>query len=182
MIRRSTEIRLIGDLVLVAAMAATARPIFDVLYAELTAPTDVATPLVLRVIEEAAGPIAVVVATWLVVEVLGGIAIRLVVLERAGVGRALRGAVGHVVRRPLSTVATAALDVAGLAVLIVPLLMAAAAWSGLRSLVEARAAPVTLGGAMVLLAATWIGALLITAICATWRGLLWTAEVRRPPR
>ncbi|MFI5225637.1 MAG: hypothetical protein ACHQ3P_03065, partial [Candidatus Limnocylindrales bacterium] len=79
-IRRSTAIRLIGDVVIIAAMAVTARPIFDVLYAELTAPTDVATPLVLRVIEQAAEPIAIVLVAWLVVEVIGGIAVRLVVL------------------------------------------------------------------------------------------------------
>ncbi|MFI5226531.1 MAG: hypothetical protein ACHQ3P_07635, partial [Candidatus Limnocylindrales bacterium] len=142
----------------------------------------VATPLVLRVIEQAAEPIAIVLVAWLVVEVIGGIAVRLVVLERVGVGRAIARAVGHVVRRPLPAIATAALDVAGLAVVVLPLLVASAAWSGLRGLVEARAAPATVGGAMVLLAATWIGALLVAAICATWRGLLWTAEVRRARR
>ena len=181
-IRRSTAIRLLGDLVLIAAVAVTARPIFDVLYAELTAPTVVATPLVLRVIEQAAGSIAIVLIAWLVVEVVGGIAVRLVVCERVGVGRAIGGAVGHVARRPLPTIATAALDVVGLAVIVLPLLLAAAAWSELRSLVEARAAPATVGGAMVLLAVTWIGTLVVAAICATWRGLLWTAEVRRARR
>jgi hypothetical protein len=179
-IERSTAIRLLGDAVLVAAIAVTARPIFDSLYAELTAPTDVATPLVLRVIDRAAGPIAIIIATWLVVEVLGGIAVRLVILDRVGVGPAIRGALGHVVRRPLSTIAMAALDVAGLAIVVLPLLVAAAAWSGLRGLVEAQAAPATLAGAMIVLAATWIGTLVVAAICATWRGLLWTAEVRRP--
>ena len=69
-----------------------------------------------------------------------------------------------------------------LIVLIVPLVASATAWSEVRALVEERADPAAIAGTMIVLAATWIGALIVAAIASTWRGLLWTAEVARPLR
>ena len=179
---RLTAIRLATYAILAVAFAIAARPVYDALYAELTAPTDVATPLVARVIREAAGPLLLVALVWLAVEVVGGLAVRSAVRDGVGVGGAFRRAVGRIVRRPLPTLATTVLDLLGLLVLAVPLVASAAAWSEVRALVEERADPTAIAGTMVVLAATWIGALLVAAIASTWRGLLWTAEASRPLR
>jgi hypothetical protein len=179
---RLTTIRLVTYVVLVVAFAVAAKPVYDALYAELTAPTDVATPLVARVVREAAGTLLLVALVWLLVEVVGGLAVRSAVRDGVGVGGAFRRAVGRIVRRPLPTLATTVLDLVGLIVLAAPLVASAAAWSEVRALVEERADPTAIAGTMVVLAATWIGALLVAAIASTWRGLLWSAEALRPAR
>jgi len=179
---RLTAIRLVTYAMLAVAFAIAARPVYDALYTELTAPTDVATPLVARVARESAGPLLLVALVWLVIEVVGGLAVRSAVRDGVGVGGALRRAVGRIVRRPLSTLATTVLDLLGLIVLVVPLVASATAWSEVRALVEERADPTAIAGTMIVLAATWIGALIVAAVASTWRGLLWTAEAARPLR
>jgi hypothetical protein len=98
---------------------------------------------------------------------------------------AIGHALGHLVRRPGTSVATTVVGLAGLVLAIGPPMVAASAvWS----LLEASFVP-TLGqggdaGRIAFvglcLVAIWTGSLFLCGVASAWRGLLWTAEVARP--
>jgi hypothetical protein len=168
----------------VAAIAVALPSWIAVAYRELTLPSDLLTPLVLRVVAGAPAATGLVVLVWLVGEVVGAFAARRAVLLDAGWGRALGGGLGDPLRAPVGTLLTTA---AALAVGIVTLVPASAAlvaaWEVVRvPLVDEGLSPPAVGGTVVL-AAAWVGALVLAAIGAAWRGCLATAELlRRVPR
>jgi hypothetical protein len=157
----------------------TARPIFDVLYRQLTAPSQVAEPLLVRIVMDASGQIALVAAGWFIGEVVGGIAVRYAILADLSIGRAVLRALIHIVRRPVTTVLTAAVGAAGLALTLGPSLAAsAAAWNRLHGFV-ADQSDLTFVVVSTAIAGTWLGALVFAAAASAWRGLLWSNEVAR---
>lgn len=183
-IARIAALRLIL-LVPVAAAVAVAVPSWvAVAYRELTLPTDVAAPLLVRVLEGAPAVSALVAIAWLAAEVVGGFAARRAVLLDAPVPRALAAGLVDPLRFPVGTMLTVA---AGLVTSL--LVLAPAAWAVATAWDAARRALVDDAGATaaltttVLLAAAWLGALLVAAIAAAWRATLMTAELlRRAPR
>jgi len=166
------------------ALAIAAGPIVESTYRQLISPYDLAVPLISRVVRDVAPAIGLVVATWLVAEVVAGLAVRSIVLRNESAGVALGHAIRHLVRLPASSLATAAAGLAGLALAIGPPVVAASAvWSNLQAQL-ARAvvfggdlAPILLVG--LSLVAIWIGGLVLCGVAAAWRGLLWTAELAR---
>jgi len=95
--------RLIAWLPLAAALAIGLVRIVAVTYVELTRPAEVESPLALRVALGAAGELAVMAVAWVFGELVGGLASRWIVLDRAPTGPALAAAARDVVRRPAST-------------------------------------------------------------------------------
>jgi len=179
LVLRLIGIRIVALIPLAVAVAVTARPIFDVLYRQLTAPSQVAEPLLSRIVMDASGPIAVVAAGWFIGDVVGGIAVRYAILADLSIGRAVLRALIHIVRRPVTTVLTAAVGAAGLALTLGPSLAAsAAAWNRLHGFV-ADQSDLTFVVVSAAIAGTWLGALVFAAAASAWRGLLWSNEVAR---
>jgi hypothetical protein len=181
---RLLGVRLAALLPVAVALAIALRPIVESTYRQLISPYDLEQPLVARVVREVAPAIGLVVAAWLVAEIVAGLAVRFVVLRNDSAGAAVGHAIGHVVRRPASSLATVAVGLAGLALGIGPPLVASSAvWSLLqaqlaRNLVQSGdVGPILLTG--LSLAAIWTGGLVLGGIASAWRGLLWTAEVAR---
>lgn len=163
-------------LVLVVAVPAWVQ----VAYRELLLPTDLAVPLPVRVIAGAPLAAAGLVATWLVTEVLGGLAARRITLRGSSIAAALKGAAGDLERAPVSALLTVALAIAGTLLLLVPAVaVVGRAWEHARiALVDGPDAAGVILATFALIAA-WAACLGVAGIAAAWRSLLWTAELAR---
>jgi hypothetical protein len=174
--------RLIAYTPLAAALAWGAARVVEVTYRELTAPSDAVTPVGLRVLREVPDAVALIVGTWVVGEIVGALAARLIVLDRASIPGALVRATGLLVRRPLTTLATFLVPSLVTAAVAIPAALAAGvAWDGLRvALVDSGPGnDAIVRGALVLFILVWLGGLAATAVAVTWRHAAWTVEVLR---
>ena len=187
---RVATVRMVMLAPVLAAVAYGVPAYVSVAYGELVNPSNLSVPLPFRVLAGAPLPSALLVAAWLLGEVVGGLAARRVVLRGAGVVRAVAGGLADLFRAPHLGLLTTALGVAGSVLVLLPaLLLTGFAWE------EAR---VALGGGgdglMVLvttliLAGAWGLTLVVAGGSAAWRSALWTVEVirrsgvtiRRPP-
>ncbi len=181
---RIAAIRLILLVPVVAAIGIAVPGWVTAAYRELTLPSDVAVPLVVRILTGAPAGAALVLAAWLAGEVVGGFATRRAVLLDTPVLRALGSAVTDPFRSLVGTALTigAALAVSLLA--LAPATWAVAlAWDAARRALVDDAGAVAVLAAAVVLAATWTAALLLAALAAAWRANLATMELlRRHPR
>ena len=84
---------------LAGALAWASTRIYTAAYNELTTPSNLSTPLPVRVVENAADAVILVAVGWLVTETIAAIAVRRLVLSDGGVGRAIAGALAQTVRR-----------------------------------------------------------------------------------
>jgi len=171
-------------LVPLATVAAAAVPAWiAVAYRELTLPSDVGAPLVARVLVGAPAATVAVLGTWLAAEVVGGFATRRAVLLGASIPRALAGGLLDPLRAPLGTALTV---VAALAVSLAVLAPAGwavgGAWDATRLALADGTDALAALGAVLLLAAAWLGVLAIAAIAAAWRATLVTMELLRRRR
>jgi hypothetical protein len=181
LIGRVAAAHLLAHVPTILVLAVGSVGIANVAYIELTNPFEVTTPLVLRIISGAAGPIAAIVAAWLVCEIIGGLAARQIVLRGASLVGSLRGAFGDVVRRPtgaflpaLCTTLILAIDLA--AVLAVVTL----AWTQLgERLIDSSSDQVTTIISILVFPVSWIGALALTGIVDAWRSSAMTFEAER---
>jgi len=182
---RLVAVRLAAFVPLALALALSAGPIVVATYRQLISPYDLAVPLISRVVSEVSPLIALIVGAWLLGEIVAGLAVRYVVLRNDSGVAAIGHALGHLVRRPRTSLATTVLGLAGLILAIGPPMVAA---SVVWSLLEASFVPslgqggdaariVFLGLCLV---AIWTGGLFLCGVASAWRGLLWTAEVARP--
>jgi hypothetical protein len=180
---------------LAGALAWASSRIYSAAYAELTTPTNLVTPLPVRVIESAADAVVVVFVAWLVTETIAAIAVRRMVLADDGVGRSIGGAIAQVVRRPLSTAGTVVTT--GGATLVATALAVAATstafdWCRIAARNEQPIA-ITLGLSplsttrdfrplvfvltALVLAVAWVAAAALSGIASAWRSAAWTGEV-----
>jgi hypothetical protein len=170
--------------------------IYSAAYAELITPTNLVVPIFVRVVQSAADAVAVVVAAWLVMELVAGIAVRRMILGGEGVGSALRGALWQIATRPLSTALTLVTWTAT-SVVITAVAMGATAtafgWTlsaarlpdpialtvGLGPLATTRDfRPVVFAAAAAVLVAAWLAGAAISGAASAWRSAAWTAEVQ----
>jgi hypothetical protein len=179
LITRSAVAHLVALIPMAFVLGVGSVQIFGVAYRELVNPSD-AGPIVLRVVREASGPIATIVVAWILGELVGGMAVRRIVLGRESVlGAVLRSAVG-LVRRPVGLIApvvtTAVLAIDLAAILTVVMLV----WTEVRTrFAHPFAEPLTTGLALVTLGAAWCLALLVTGLIDAWRSAAMTFEVER---
>ena len=152
----------------------------EVGYQELILPTNLDTPLLVRVIGRGADGMLVLAAVWLACETLGAIAVRQSLMTGASVPRALAAAAGHLVRHPLSTAATALLGLAASAAFLLPAVLGmSAAWNALRTaLVDGLDASLVVL-ALTLFLAVWMAGLVLAGLLAAWRSAIWTGEMVR---
>ncbi len=154
--------------------------IFAVIYRELVNPSD-AGPIVLRVVGGAAGPVAAIVVVWILGEIVGGMAVRRIVVGGEPLVPAVLRAAADLVRRPVGglsapLVAAAVLVVDLAAVLVVVMLV----WTEVRSLlVQPAGDPIAMGLGLVTLGAAWCLALLVTGLIDAWRSVAMTFETER---
>ena len=164
-------------------------------YNELITPSDLSTPLPLRVIGDAGGSIAILVAAWLAMEILAAIAVRRLLLNDRGLGDAFGGALALLIRRPISWLATIVVSYGlSFVVLALPLLATYVVFGWVSD--TARIAtpialtiplgpltttrdlrPLALLGSAVVLILVWFVAFALAGIASAWRSALFTQEV-----
>ena len=158
----------------------------QVVYDELTLPTDLVTPMAIRVVVRAPGIVAAIVIAWLAGETLAGLASRLAVLRGAGVARALRIALGFSARAAITIIPLSILSVVVAAgVLGVAIGLVGWSWSMVRDvlLTGNRSGDLAaLAGTTVLFLGCWVAGLTIAGALAAWRGLAWTLVVGQDHR
>ena len=149
-------------------------------YQELTLPSDVAAPLLVRILAGAPAGTVLVLVAWLAGEVVGGFATRRAVLLGAPALRALGSAVVDPLRSIVGTTLTVGAALAVSVVALAPAMWAmAASWDAARlALVDGAGTPAVLATAFLLVLA-WAAALYLAAAAAAWRASLATAELMR---
>ncbi len=177
-ISRVAIAHLVAHVPLAIAVALGSIRIINVAYVELTTPTDISTPLPLRVVAGAVTPILAIVVTWIIGEIAGGWAARAIVLEGRSIRHAVVAAYGDLVSRPGSSLLASLLTTAVLAIDLAAMLAAVdLAWTAARShLVEVPADPVAIGLALASFAAIWAVALLVAGLIDAWRSVAMTFE------
>jgi hypothetical protein len=176
-------VRAVCSLPLIAPIWWAGSRIYTVAYAELTAPTNLATPMLLRVVEGAAGGFIVVAIAWLATEVLGAIAVRRALLLGQGVWESLGGAAMQLVRRPLTSAATVVLTF-GASVVATGFLVVATAtafdWCRAAARSPATAGldfrPIVFILAAFVLGLVWVVSLVVSGLASAWRSAAFTEE------
>ena len=192
---RLLAIRMICLVPLAIVLVWAAGQIFSAAYDELTTPTNLATPLPLRVVFAATGAVTVVAATWLVAETIAAIAIRRQILAGNGIWRSLEGAAWQLVRRPVSTLLTVFVSYATSVVAVGLALVATATafdWCRIAARNTEPIAvklgigdfsttcdlrPVAFALAAVAVALAWAAALVLSGVASAWRSAAFTHEV-----
>ena len=170
--------RLVAWLPLAAALAIGLVRIVAVTYVELTRPAEVASPLALRVAFGAAGELAVMAVAWVFGELVGGLASRWIVLDRAPAGRALAAAASDVVRRPGSTFLPWLLTTLMLLIVLGGTVGAASvAWSRVIVALSNRTPDVaTVAISLLVFVAIWLAALALGGLFTAVRSSVLTFE------
>jgi hypothetical protein len=178
LLRRVVLIRLICLLPVAIVFGIGVQRLGQIAYLELTLPTDLVTPIAIRVALRVPEVVAAIVLVWLFGETWGGIATRLAVLQAAGLAVALGGGLARLPRRivavvPLALVTTlVAVVVLGLAVGLIGW-----SWSLVR---DALLGGTGIGGVLAMAGSTllfvgcWVVGLAAAAVLATWRAVAWT--------
>ena len=180
LVTRAAAAHLVALVPLAITVAIGSVAIVDVAYRELVNPSD-SGPIVPRVLAGAPIPVAAIVVVWVLCEIVGGGAVRRIVLR----GDSVLGAVGRstldLVRRPVGALVAPLVTLLVLALdLTAVLLVVAIVWSDLRDrLVDPLADPVASGLTLLTFAGAWCLALAVTGLVAAWRGVAMAFETDR---
>ena len=180
LVTRAAAAHLVALVPLAITVAIGSIAIVDVAYRELVNPSD-AGPVVFRVLAGAPIPVAAIVLVWVLCEIIGGGAVRRIVL----LGDSVLGAGGRaaidLVRRPVGALLAPLVTLAVLALdLTAVLLVVAIVWSDLRDrLVDPLADPVASGLTLLTFAGAWCLALAVTGLVAAWRSVAMAFETDR---
>jgi len=171
-------VRLIASLPLLLALSWGAIRIVSVAYRELTVPSDVAVPLVARVVGGASDAVAIVIGAWLLSETVGGLAARRVILAGERVPVALRAAVLRLLRAPARCAALALVPLGPVVLaLLVAGLATSVAWEALRAAMSFEAGAVVVLVLVTALVALFVGGLAVIGVASAWRGAVWTVDL-----
>jgi hypothetical protein len=168
-------LRLLGHVPTLIALGYATVRVLGVSFTQLTAPDEPGVGVVDRVIGRVPDAVVVVVLTWLLGEIVGGLAVR-----RAAAGMGTRDALLGSVRQLLAPrgLATFSVTTALLLAIGIPFALAAQrAWEHVRDYLLFGVDPVQLTAAVVVLVATWVLGLAIVGAALAWRATAWTAEV-----
>ena len=174
---RAFVVRVIAHLPTGAAIALGAVRLVEASYEELIRPGSPSIPVAVRVALRIPEIVALLAATWIVGEALGGLAVRHLAWGAsvpAAVGRAVRSLV-----RP-AALATLVLTNGVLAAVIVGSVTAAGiAWDHLRIVLLDGGTGNEVRLALALFSLTWIAGLWLVSLAVAWRSTAWTFEVAR---
>jgi hypothetical protein len=177
--RRILAARLVAHVPTIVALIWGAARLVSVAYIELTSPTDVASPIVLRVVRGAPEVVAVVGLAWAAGEILGVLATRRIVFRGDGVLRALSGGLRTMIRYPFVILAGFWVPAIGLALVLVPSALAAAlAWGAVRAAMGSATNPLGPTLAVMAFVAIWMAGLFLVAVTTAWRGAVWSVVAR----
>ena len=178
LLRRVSLIRLVTMAPVAVVFGIGIQRLGQIVYQELTLPTDLVTPIAIRVASQAPEVVAAIVVAWLFGETWAGLATRIAVIRGAGLAEALGAGLGFLVRRAAGVLG---LLVASslVAVLVLAIAVGLIGWSW--DLVH----DVLLGGpgiggvaamaaSTLVFAGAWFSGLAVAGILATWRALAWT--------
>ena len=146
-------------------------------YRELTVPSDVVSPVGLRILTGAADGLALIVVAWLFGETIGALGARGVVLRGEGVRSGLRGALRRLGRVPhRTTLLAVASTVVMVAIVAIVSLASGAIWDALRSTLAD--GDISVGSVVLVVAfvAVFGGGLVLLALVSAWRAAIWTLE------
>jgi len=165
---------------LVIALASGSIRVVTVAYRELTVPSDVAAPLVLRVVRGAPEAIAWIVLAWILAEIVGALAARRIVLAGDGVTAALGGTVRQIVRSPFRAVVAFVVPLGVLVGVLVPSAAASvASWDTIRAAIANDAGPAAVVTWIAIFVGLWVGGLVLVGMACAWRSAVWTLEAAR---
>jgi hypothetical protein len=181
LLRRVVVIRLVTLVPVAAVFAIGIQRLGQIVYLELTLPTDLVTPIVIRVAAQAPDIVGAILVAWIFGETWGGLATRLAILRGDGPGRALAGGLVLFARRIIAVLPLLGASVV-LAAVVLALVIEAVAWSWsfLRDALlggTGTGAVVAMIGSTLLFVACWAGGLTIAGALATWRSVAWTLVV-----
>ncbi len=179
LVGRGFAVRLLAHIPLVLTLIWGVPGIVQAGYAELVLPDELVTPLVLRVLERVPATIGVIVAAWLLGEMLGGLAVRELVAGRSLLAALGRGILAGV-RRPIGAIAVLVATQAAMAILLVPALSASGAtWDRVRFLlvdgILTSQDAVSLAVSLWLFVALWFGGFVLAGVATAVRAVAWTA-------
>ncbi len=175
---RVVVIRLVCLLPVVLVLGVVLPRLGEIAYLELTLPTDLASPIALRVAARAPEVVGAILVAWLLGETWAGLAVRLAILQPAGLARDLLGGLILPVRRIglVGPVLVVSVVVAG-AVLGLTVELVSWSWGYARDALLGGTGTGALPAAAattLLFAACWAAGLTGAAVLATWRSLTWT--------
>jgi hypothetical protein len=174
---RAAAVRTVAHLPLLAARVAATPVLIAAVYAELTNPGEVVTPLVVRTLARIPEAVALVVGAWLLGEAAGGLGVRRLVLRGGPWPAAALGGYRDLVRALPSSLATFALTTVSIVAALVPAALAAGlGWSFARLALLGGRSEVEIVATVVLFVAIWVGGLVIGGAAVAWRSHAWTAE------
>ena len=181
LLRRVVAIRLISLLPVAIAFGIGVQRLGQITYLELTLPTDLVTPIAIRVAARAPEVVSAILLAWLFGETWGGVATRLAVLRSAGLARALGGGLTVLLRRIVVVVPALVVSVV-VALLVLSLAVGLIAWSWgfVRDVLlggTGIGGVLAMAGSTLLFVICWAAGLTGAAVLATWRGLTWTLVV-----
>jgi hypothetical protein len=170
-------VRFVANLPLALALVWGAGRLVAVAYRELTLPSEVAIPIVIRVVRSSPEVVLIVAAAWLVGGIVGGLAARRVVMADAPIRAALAWAVRRLGRHPLRALALQIVPLLALAAVLVPSIAAAsAAWTAVRASFGSGGFVETVV-AIIVFVTLWLGGLVLAGVVSAWRGAVWTLDV-----
>ncbi|MEO5939652.1 MAG: hypothetical protein ABIZ72_02010 [Candidatus Limnocylindrales bacterium] len=180
LISRSAAAHLLALAPLAFTLGIASVQIFAVAYRELVNPTN-ASPIVLRVVGGALGPVAAIIVAWVLGELVGGAAVRRIVLGGESVVGSVVRSVRDLVRRPGSAIIAPLVPLAILVIdLVTVLAVVSLVWSEVRDrLVRPLDEPIATALALASLGAAWCLALLVTGLIDAWRSVALTFEMDR---
>ncbi len=155
-------------------------PLYDATYRELTLPTDLASPLPVRVIRAVPWSLAAIAITWLISDAAASVGVRRLLVERRPVVAAWALGWWELVRRPLRVLGTALVGGAAVALVVAPAMLAAAAgWARVREVLLGGGDPVSALLAVLIWVAIWSGGLVLAGVGSAVRVAAWTLEAWR---
>ncbi|MFL5777997.1 MAG: hypothetical protein ACJ761_03540 [Chloroflexota bacterium] len=154
--------------------------IIDETIRELLNPSD-GSPVALRVLAGSVLPLVVIGVTWLLAEIVGGLAVRRVVLLDEPVFGAVGRASLDLVRRPIGALAAPLVTTVVLAFdLVAVLLVVTIVWNDVRDrLIQPLVDPVSTALGLATFAGAWLLALVVTGLIAAWRSAAMSLETDR---
>ena len=175
---RVLAVRLIALVPLAVVLAWGSTRLVGVAYRELTVPSDVTTPIAVRVLRDAPEAVVAILIAWVVGETVGALAARWVVLRADPIGRALRQGVVRLVRHPVRSLVLGLGPLLALVLVAVPSALAAStAWQALRAELATGGGALLGIGVLLLFVALWLGGLVLIGAISAWRSAVWTVDV-----
>ena len=172
---RILTVRLLADLPLALALVWASVRLILATYQELTAPGDLADPLLVRVITNVPDALILVALTWAIGEIVGADAARRIVLRRESVGSALAGGIGLLVRGPVGAIARFAVPLIALGLVIGVTAFASSVVGGaVGSALDLGTDPGAMVASVVALVTLWLVGLSLIAVVSAWRAAVWT--------